>query len=253
MPPLRQPIAETFDEYFSVELACTRHQEAEAFRLRYRVYCEEMGFEDVSRFPDGLESDEFDHRAMHCLVRHRRSGIVAGSVRIIETFGTRDKSPLPIEKHCLPSLCVSARESMLGNRHHLSEVSRLAVDGRFRRRSGEQWARLQGPDVTSFSIHEKRSFSMIGTACFLAATAVTELSARHHVYVMMESRLARLLAQCGIHFQRAGNDIDYHGLRAPHFISAYDAARMMDPSLKGLYLGMRESFEQALYDFRKVG
>src|SRR3954447_17833499 len=54
-----------------VELAVSPGQVLEAQRLRYRVYCQERGFE-VGK--DGLERDEFDPASRHVLVRSRLTG-----------------------------------------------------------------------------------------------------------------------------------------------------------------------------------
>jgi acyl-homoserine lactone synthase len=52
-------------------------------RLRYRIFVEEMGWEDLRR-PDGLELDQFDHdEAVHQIVI--RGGEVAGYQRMLPT------------------------------------------------------------------------------------------------------------------------------------------------------------------------
>jgi N-acyl amino acid synthase of PEP-CTERM/exosortase system len=76
---------------------------------------------------------------------------------------------------------------------------------------------------------------MIAIACFLASTALTDIVGRTNVFAMMEPFLPRLLKRSGIVFQRAGADIDYHGLRAPYFITTQSALENMRPDLKELY------------------
>ena len=73
------------------------------YRLRYRVYCKELGYEPADNFPDGEEYDEDDLKSLHCLITHKRSGIAAGCVRLIKT-GAREHDPLPIERHCQANL-----------------------------------------------------------------------------------------------------------------------------------------------------
>jgi len=72
-------------------------------------------------------------------------------------------------------------------------------------------------------------------AAFLAATALTHLSGRTNVFAMMEPFLPRLLAKSGICFERAGEDTDYHGIRAPYFIRTQSALQSMRPELEMLY------------------
>ena len=52
---------------------------------------------------------------------------------------------------------------------------------------------------------------------------------------MMEPFLPRLLRRSGIIFQKAGEDIEYHGVRAPCFIRTQSALDKMRPDLKELY------------------
>ena len=37
----------------------------ELFRFRHRVFCQELRFFDPAAYPDGRESDEYDHGAIH--------------------------------------------------------------------------------------------------------------------------------------------------------------------------------------------
>ena len=52
---------------------------------------------------------------------------------------------------------------------------------------------------------------------------------------MMEPFLPRMLKRSGIEFERAGADIDYHGLRAPYFITTQSAVDNMRADLRELY------------------
>jgi hypothetical protein len=52
---------------------------------------------------------------------------------------------------------------------------------------------------------------------------------------MMEPFLPRLMGRSGIHFRRAGSDIEYHGTRAPYFITTGSALETMNDQLRDLY------------------
>lgn len=74
-----------FQKYFEIVPANTPKLREEAFRVRYQTICQDLkmpGYEP-SRFPDGLEIDEYDDCAVHSLLYHRLSGDVAGTVRLI--------------------------------------------------------------------------------------------------------------------------------------------------------------------------
>jgi len=58
---------------------------------------------------------------------------------------------------------------------------------------------------------------------------------RTSVFAMMEPFLPKLMARSGINFQRAGEDVDYHGLRAPYFIRTEWALDDMLVDLRELY------------------
>ena len=58
---------------------------------------------------------------------------------------------------------------------------------------------------------------------------------RTNVFAMMEPFLPRLLGRAGIHFQRAGSDVDFRGIRAPYFITTQSALEHREAELKALY------------------
>ena len=116
------------------------------------------------------------------------------------------------------------------------------MDGVFRKRSGEALTRF-GDVNLDFSKEEQRTFLLISVAAFLAATVLTDLSGKTNVFAMMEPFLPRLLKRSGILFQRVGKDIDYHGIRAPYFITTQSALDNMRPELLELYHWIHEQIE----------
>ena len=191
------------------------------------------------------ENDEFDDRSEHCLIIHRESGRPAGCVRLVPTFDSREKDPLPYEKHCYESLDENFINQLALNRQQVCEISRLAVDAIFRRRPGEHSTRFGELNGLDFSQQEQRTFSLIAVACFLAATVLTENTGRTNVFAMMEPFLPRLMNRSGIMFQRAGQNIDYHGTRAPYFITTQSALTNMHPDLRELYQWIKTSIVPA--------
>jgi N-acyl amino acid synthase of PEP-CTERM/exosortase system len=241
---MQYPLSENFLRYFDVAFAGTKVQKSEVYGIRYSVYCEEFNYEPASAFPDHEEKDGFDDNSLHALVTHKGSGLAAGCVRLVSPTGAGGMDLLPFEKNCGQSLDKALIDSLGIDRNTMCEISRLAVDGAFRRRAGERVTRygeVEGLDCTQ---QERRTFSVIAVACFLAATALTDLSRRTNVFAMMEPFLPRLLKRSGIEFQRSGEDIDYHGMRAPYFITTQSAVENMRPDLKELYLEIHERISQ---------
>lgn len=242
---------EAFNTYFTVDFASTPELRKRVYEVRYRVYCEEFRYEEREAFSDGQERDKYDAASLHCLITHRPSGRPAGCVRLVPADAGPGIERLPLEEHCGDSLDRAFLDGLNLDRSTVCEISRLAVDGHFRRRAGESSSRY-GAASTAFdaSPQEQRSFPLISVAAFLAATALTELAGRTNVFAMMEPFLPRMLERSGIRFQRAGADTDYHGIRAPYFVRTQDAVANMRPELTELYQSIntriRSQFGQGL-------
>ncbi len=229
-----QTMVELFKNYFSVVFANTRELKELAYRIRYNVYCEEFKFESLENCPNKMEQDEYDELALHGLIIHKNTNIPAACVRLVPAIGDGHDIQLPFEKYCAESLDRSLIESFNLERQTECEISRLAVDGLFRKRNGESLTRF-GDINLDFSKEEQRTFLLIAVAAFLAATAMTILSGKTNVFAMMEPFLPRLLKRSGIIFERVGKDIDYHGIRAPYFGTTQSAIDNMRPELLELY------------------
>jgi len=225
-------LAEAFLNYFDVDLVQSQHQRERVGRLRYRVYCEEFGYEPAAAFPDGRETDSFDDHALHCEIIHRGSGETAGCVRLI---CATENHKLPLETYCLEHIYVDYLDLLFTERHRVGEVSRLAVDPAFRRRPGERHTRLGEFDAMDCCHQEQRTFSLISMAAVLGAFALSSLTDRTRVYTMMEGNLPRLLRRAGILMQRAGDTIEYHGQRSAYFIASDFALDNMRNDLRVMY------------------
>jgi N-acyl amino acid synthase of PEP-CTERM/exosortase system len=232
--------AQTFQKFFSIKLADTAELKQQVYNIRYRVYCEEFNYEEINLSSDAIESDEYDHYALHCLIIHKSSNMPAACVRLVPAITQnidseqQSLSLLPFEKYCTNSIDKNFIQQLNLVRNTQCEISRLAVDKIFRKRSGELLTRFGDINIEC-SKEEQRTFLLLAVAAFLAATALTELSGKTDVFAMMEPFLPRLLKRSGISFQRAGEDIDYHGIRAPYFITTQSALKTMRPELLELY------------------
>ena len=173
-PELQQAtIVANFQRYFDVEFAVSPRQKAAVYGVRYNVYCEEQQYESADRFPNRQERDEFDEKSLHVLITHKSSGIHAGCVRLVSTGGRRETDILPLEKHCPDSVAPDFFRAQELQRENICEISRLAVDRRFRRRPGapDPQSNDAQEGALTFSEDEVRTFPLIATAGFLAATA----------------------------------------------------------------------------------
>lgn len=225
----------SFQQFFSVDLATTQEQLKQVYGLRYRVYCDEFKYEREDRFPTREEVDEYDEFSLSCLVIHRKTGKPAACVRVIPATKLSDDRLLPFEKASADTLNRIIMEKLNPERKAICEVSRLAVDSTFRRRSGETHTRLGELDSMDVSHQEKRTFSLLAISVFLAAIATSDISGLHNMFAMMEAFLPRIMSRSGIHFHKIGDEIDYHGVRAPYHAATPDILQTMNPDLKGFY------------------
>ncbi|CAN0602569.1 unnamed protein product, partial [Ectocarpus sp. 12 AP-2014] len=150
-----------FAEYFELSLALSEKQKEAVYAVRYNVYCEEFGYEDPDAFKSGMETDSYDAQSIHCLVTHKPSGKPAGCVRLVTVD---DQSVMPMENHCRDALDLDFFKHFEHRRNSISEISRLAVDGHFRRRRGEGESRFGNTKTLHFAAREKRTFSLIAVS-----------------------------------------------------------------------------------------
>ena len=205
-----------FSKYFEALPALDDSQRRAVFRIRHAVYCEELGYEPVR--PDGLESDEFDARAVHCLLRSVTTGEFVGCVRLILTDAADPRAPLPFERLCAASLDRASVDPGALDRTKIAEVSRLAVISRYRRRRGEQKVPL-GIDENDFGTPDRPRFPYIAAGLYLGMIA----QARHHgvdtLFMLTERRLAKQLSRLGVNVRKIGAPIEHRGIRYPSMMS----------------------------------
>lgn len=235
-------LVEDFQEYFELLLVESQEQLESVYSIRYRVYCEEFGYEPASAFPDGLEHDEFDTRASHCLVVHKSTRMPAGCARLVHVG---EDTRMPMEKFCSSAIDDEIIRSFDGRRDTICEFSRLGVDGAFRRRPGEKMSRFGEISALDCSQREKRTFSLIAVSTILAAFAMSDLIGRPHCFAMMEPFLPRLLLRLGIVVHPAGTEIEYHGTRAPYYFETGETVGGMADEMQEFFSAIRDNFSRS--------
>lgn len=232
-------LTEHFDHYFEllpVRDAETRH---EVFRLRYAVYCQELGYEDPAAFPDGMERDEFDAgSSAYALLRHRDSRALVGCVRLILDVQGDADFRFPFERVCAGKLDTVALGLTTAGRARSGEISRLAIHEAFRRRAGE-WHTAEGGQPPVDGAPQERRKPLLPMSLFLAATALAMNRGLDQVFVMMEPRLARLLGRSGVRFTQVGDIVDHHGQRGPFRITRPELESSLPPDAAALVQAMQ--------------
>ncbi|MCB1801691.1 MAG: PEP-CTERM/exosortase system-associated acyltransferase [Gammaproteobacteria bacterium] len=237
-------LVEPYREFFSITLADTDELRKEVFRLRYDVYCRELGWESADNFPDQLERDVYDDASRHCLLLHKRSGAYAGTVRMVMTHDSDLEPPIPLVSHCHDTLFDGPLRPDRLPVGSYGEISRLALRSEFRRRTGEQTnPDGHGPQLFEWTQDERRRFPHIALGLYLGASAVGLADGATGVYAMMEPRLARHLRFAGIRFEQVGEPSDLHGIRAPYFISRKALFRYLSRPLRNLLFAIAEDMQ----------
>jgi len=230
-------LASAYARYFRVVPAVSAELLREVYRIRYEVYCEELGFEDQERFPDRLERDEFDASARHCLLMHRPTETFIGCVRLVMAGGSQPEAAFPFERVAGPALRRDVMNPATMDRAKFGEISRLAVRRSFRRRAGEQ----STPDGLAVSrmagesaARERRQLPPIALGLYLAAAGVGLQAGLTSVFAMMEPRLARHMRFYGLEFEQVSDVVIHRGARAVYNISRARLFDRMSRPLAGL-------------------
>ncbi|MDR9438127.1 MAG: PEP-CTERM/exosortase system-associated acyltransferase [Halomonas sp.] len=239
-------LLERFRSEFRFKLAKSDEEKRRIYRLRYEIYCDELGYEEPADAHERLEYDEYDERSVHCLIEHRRSGITAGCMRLVLPSSDNDcrDTRLPLQSYAGQSLTHDVFHPALLDKKEICEVSRLAISLPFRRRSvkggGESSATSH---FLEFTRDEKQTFPVIVVGLFLATYALVGMTHRRHVFAMMEPKLPRLLAMSGFHFTQVGDNIDFHGKRSAFYIDQHKAEKEIHAKLLPLYRHIQDELE----------
>lgn len=210
-------ISKHFSEYLHAVVAFNNDDKSESYKIRHNVYCDELKFEETKL--SGEETDDFDSHSVHCLIKHIPTSSYAGTVRIVRT--NSDTQLLPIEKYCISSIDDKSVHPSDFPRHEICEISRLAIPAKFRKRATDKFSGSATGAINEhvYSERELRCFPFIAVGLYLSAASVSQNLGIKHCFVMMEPRLARSLRFVGIPFDKVGPVVEYHGQRAPYYIS----------------------------------
>lgn len=181
--------------------------------LRYKVYCDERGFERPSDHLNGLETDQYDAHSIHfaAIVKHTQQ--VVGTVRLILYSG----KGFPVE-----NFFVLTNNHTNLKREKMGELSRLALSRIYHD---------QFQDNSHVRLKLNRSKVLNGLFHCVAKECV-ELGISH-LYAAMAKGLFVLLARQKVTFLPIGPEKDHHGLRAPFLGTVKDIINQNPAFLRG--------------------
>ncbi|MDN3558190.1 PEP-CTERM/exosortase system-associated acyltransferase [Halomonas maura] len=230
-------LLERFRNDFTFRLAQDDATRKRVYRLRYDVYCAELGYEHPDNPSEHQEHDAHDEHAIQCLVEHRKSGLAAGCVRLVlpQSSEEGDAQTLPLQEYGGNSLNHVTLHPSRFCHGSICEISRLAISPLFRKRSTRDEIASIVRTNHAFTDAERETFPLIVIGLFLATYALLGLSKRPHAFAMMEPRLPRLLRMSGFYFTKVGETIDFHGKRSAFYIDQRRVEKDMHKELMPLY------------------
>ncbi|HEC15159.1 MAG TPA: PEP-CTERM/exosortase system-associated acyltransferase [Sedimenticola sp.] len=213
-----------FDTHFEVVLADTEEARDIHYRLRYRVFCSETGFEDPAAFPDGKECDEYDEHAVHFLIRDRSSHDWIATMRLVlGRYGD-----LPAEH-----ICENLDKSLIAgiDHRHIGEISRLCMVSDFRRRRHERRLPYEVIDGKSAAEHwnkkERRKEPEILVGLLRALYEWTKNNDVRYCYFLISPALARIVGRLNLKMIKAGGSCEHRGTRIPYFADVKEGRRQL--------------------------
>lgn len=232
-------LAESFARTFEIAIADTDEARARAFRVRHQVFCQEFGYEMEN---DGaLEADTYDAQSIHCILRHRSSGLDTGCIRLVMPLA--GGGGLPFESFGLRYVDRKLFDWRQVDSRRCCEISRLAVTSSFRRRSGERNTVdgiVDADEVDSFS---GGRFPFIAVSLYQAAMALVLQRQYQWVFMVVEPRLQRHLQRFGVRVDQISPTFDYYGKRAVYMTSGEKVQREVNSwngELQGLYTNVHQ-------------
>ena len=202
-----------YHQYFDVLVGSGEDLRTAAFRLRYQVYCVENDYEAAAENPGGLEQDGYDERSIQCVLRHKRSGDWAGTVRLVLPDPTNPLHSFALQEVCNePMILDASRFPIL----QMAEISRFCISRDFRKRLGD-W--LYPENTTPEDSEDEHRVIPNMTLGLIEGLVRMSLESKTLYWcALMERPLLRLLARLGIHFENIGPLVDHHGRRQPCFL-----------------------------------
>ncbi|MDR4651545.1 MAG: PEP-CTERM/exosortase system-associated acyltransferase [Nitrosomonas sp.] len=219
---------DAYQKYFEIVLAETPELREIAYQIRYHVLCQEQripGF-DQSSYPEKLEKDDFDDRAMHALLKHRSSGNYIGTIRIVLPDPSAPDKPFPVESYT--HLDTEYLKNQNVSRLETAEISRALVIKEFQRRKGDMLyqetneGESSDENKNSFKQKDRRVTANISLILMAAVVQMSVKSNAENWLSFINPALNRLLSHSGMEFTPIGPLVECHGIRRPYFAKMTD-------------------------------
>lgn len=197
-----------FDSHFEVFLADTEESKKIHYKIRYQVYCEEMGFENKEDFPDEMEYDADDEKSIHFIVRNKETTDWVGAMRLIY----KGDGLLPVEQSC------NLNEKVNNDLFETVEISRLCLLKHVRK--GKD---IDPPHGIYKDPKQNKLNRLIIWGMFHAAVEYGNENKIPNSYFMTTMALAKLLKRAGLNLINIGGSCQHKGERFPFRMNTKEA------------------------------
>ena len=221
-----------FEQYFQIVPALSPHLIDEVFKIRHRVYCEDLGFEPVR--PDRRERDQYDAQSLHLLIRSVQTGEFVGCTRLIRVRALDPQPQLPLERACAETIDRAIVDPAKLPRDAIAEISRLSVIAGYRQRKGERHKAV-GLSDRDFGTYQKPRFPYILVGLYLGIIELARLHDIETLFVLTDPRLARHLGRIGVEIRPIGSGVEYRGTRVPSMMRTHDIISSLKPLFRPLF------------------
>ncbi|WP_458527000.1 PEP-CTERM/exosortase system-associated acyltransferase [Onishia taeanensis] len=234
----------SFIKTFEFSIATTQQEKETLRRLRHQVFVEELDYQLSADTERKLEYDQFEDSSIHCFITHKRTGLIAGCMRLVTPMRIGEERPsLPLEGVCTPLFNHASYAPSRFQNAEICEVSRFAVPSTFRHKRRHDRVNGNGFD---FQLEEKELFPMIMIGLFLTTFALVGLTERPHVFAMMQPNLPRALSFSGFHFTKITDTFEHFGTRGAFYINHERATHEFKKELTPLYVEIKRQLRNQL-------
>ncbi len=194
------------------------------YQVRFKVFCEDTGFENPAAFPTQAEHDHYDSYARHFIVWDRQQRQCAGAMRLVDA----SKTTLPCE-----DIVPTPLHGLAESRVHSAEFSRLCILKEYRRTiqaDSYDWYQPESHSAGDgfpvfFRQHENDVFLRLLRASFAWSPGI------RYCYFIVTAALSRVLTRFGIALTQVGDQIEHRGLRIPFRYHVDEANKGMQKAL----------------------
>jgi N-acyl amino acid synthase of PEP-CTERM/exosortase system len=196
------------------------------FGIRYKVFCDETGFEDTERFPDGKERDTYDPDSHHFIVWDRSERRWVGAMRLVDANRTR----LPSE-----DICPAPLKELDQYRGRSVEFSRLCLLQDYRRTPEAMTFGLYSPEGSRtedlIPVYFRQHDNEIALRLLYASCEWARHNDIEYCYFIITPALSRILTRMGLPLIQVGDPVTHRGTRIPYRYHAQDAMKSLTDTL----------------------